>query len=331
MSRSEGVSVILTLFGPGREQVLRCAVQSLRLQSLAPEIIVSEQAAPGSEAYSEAARALEVDYVCSYPERGPQGEAYFSKGRAYNVGFDVSSRRHVYFSDPDVLFLSGRFLRDAVALLRSDTGLCLVEPKMIRLTEHGRTEFCEDAVAGRPIGGLGGPDDPPWLCDYREGRLVRAAEDLELREEDGALVMASTARLAEQAEGEGRTPAEALWEPTVHRAAVLCSAETFTAAEGFCEDYLVWGYEDQDFKWKAAAVARLTPMPGITLHLQHPKEYAERYSVERNRFLFESRKLKGLQPTIARDRSAGDSFWTAARQGDFKRARAFLVKPGDPR
>jgi len=299
-----GLSVVLPACGTGGVELLRFAVAAWRRQRPEPQVVISEQAVPGQEACRELAAELGADYICSYPERGPHGEVYFSRGRACNAGFLLCGKRYVCFADVDVTFPSPLFVSRALALLHTDASLCLVESNLPRLSEDGQGEFRDDLLAGRLAPDLVEETSPAGSYRYRNGRLEPAAE---------------AAGAGERA----REPAR--------MAAVICPGAAFSAAEGFCEQYLILGYEDQDLTWKLASVARLGSTGQTALRLEQPQEPVERHALERNELLLECRKLRGVRRAIQHDRTDHHSLWGALRRRDAGQARRLIVRPEDSR
>jgi len=113
MVREPGLSVVLPVCGDGAEEQIDRALSVLERMSV-PAPVIAEQALPGQRRYAELARARGVRYVCTYPERGPFGEIYFSRGRACNVGFAISIHRTVCFCDPDLVPQAEEFLREGL-------------------------------------------------------------------------------------------------------------------------------------------------------------------------------------------------------------------------
>ena len=133
-----------------RVECLHAVIHSLRRQSIQIDIVLSEQAELGQEAFASFARQNGLTYVSSRPEY-TNGEVRSNIGQVRNVGASVSCGRYLYFSDADVLFLSSSYIetlwRDSIS---SPTRIYF-RPKMYRLRESAVSLFIKHYIDGKPF------------------------------------------------------------------------------------------------------------------------------------------------------------------------------------
>ncbi len=297
-AEKRSVSVVLACCGEGLWPQIRAATEFWRAQSIGNvEVIISEQAIPGASNYSQLAAELGCSYVCSYPERGPQGERYFSRGRACNAGFLVSSGAWIYFTGPEVYPFGTDFLDRNVQHAAETGALCLTDPAVINLVggHAARRGFLTSTAASTSTERI------------RNSRHVLIGEE----------VLDPIAAAGHKVPGDGKR--------VICCQSQLCLPQAFLDVAGYCEDYLVSGYETRDIKWKHQRFAAVGSLCGNLCYIAHAHPYCNIIAAERNRFLYLRRKVGGVDVAIAEDRASKASLLAAVLRREPDRASTFLV------
>ena len=317
------VTVIVAASGSGLGVSIRDFVRSMSRQTMRPEIIIAEQAVPGQKCYAGIADCEGIVHVSSYPERGPRGELYFCKGRAYNVGCSLARGEFVMLTDPDLLFCDRQYLARCVRLLRASHDAYIHRPRMLHYRSENWLEFADEVAREGWVADTALIGDYPWMCKWSDGKLV-PSEESRMLVQGGDTYVAPVAKLTAYR----RSPEQYVkppWEPTQHEGTVICSRRLLNAAEGVCEHYLVWGFEDLDLKWKLNSLATPLNPDELVVHRDHARPYLESVVYERNRYLYQLRQERGHSNAIRADAGDTQSFWGAFRDQRWAEAADFLT------
>ena len=323
VATDQGVTAIVALHGGGYSTMAQRFVAVMRKQSLPSRIVIVEQAVPGSQLYRHLACELGVDYACAYPERGPRGEVYFCKGRSLNVGVAMAKTDHILFTDVDIVPVTGEWLARGVEALRQPALDVLTAPWMLRMVDREDAAIEEWFLSDGKAQQVDDELVAGCYCTVQNGVLRPLAEGVLQLQQNGESYVCLQAVFETYRCGRGKF-LKPPWKSTRHQGTILCRRSVAIRAAGFCEDYLVWGFEDLDFVEKCRTCTSVGTWNDGVIHAEHVQGYVTQGALERNRFLFKLRQRGSWKRAIAQDEEK-DSFWGAFYRGDVLQRGVFLV------
>lgn len=260
-------------------QVLKSAMR----QTIKPEIIVCEQNTDHTHWLKEFCIANGIKYVWEPELISNRG----NMGMLKNIGIKLSTKKYIYFSDTDIIFLRDTYLETIVDHFEVSAQKILVRPPMLRLLE-GKEEMFEFLDNNGEIV----IDNCNRNCFVRfNGGNLRAAGGEHYRFYNN---------LPHVRYDDGTA-----WQLTYHSGGIAAETELVRKIGGYCTKYRGWGLDDIDLQWKLnetyGARSVLESIGALyVLHLEHPSRCNdEQYHSNRNEF--DKRRRNGLDHSVRLD------------------------------
>ena len=298
MALSPSVSVMISVYGNyARVAGLRAVLQQWRLQTVRPEIVLSEQSEE-EPTFKALAAELGIRYVHSRPDVTPKGVQY-NIGRVRNAALSTTTGTYLYVTDADVFPLRSDYLERL--MVRCNPDEVWQRPKIFRLAEHAVGAFLDEAT-GRPDA-VPVPHADFCLSDFSRGLLVPASGgEVQETYEGWTYVCTSTEHAmlnTEDFDEEGET--NLIMRPDTHWGGTFLMREAALRVGGYAEVYYGWGLEDEDFHTKLGYLCKARPILKRELvHFEHPRPYNGTVFWENER-LYESRLQNGIPAMIDHD------------------------------
>lgn len=271
-----GVSVVVSVYDSyDRAAILKAVLDRWRTQSIAPEVILSEQT-PGASRWEPLTRTLGIRLVTSRPDRSGDAVRY-DIGRVRNAGILAARGAFLYVTDADVYPLKDDYLERLLAAAVAAPNSVFYRPRMFRLLEAFIKAFLDFTAP------IERPAEDGCLCSFTDGRIELVPE--ERRDIEGWDYVCTPAELALlQSETFDRRASEWIMKPDCHWGGTFLPRDGALRVGGFSEGYYGWAYEDEDFHTKLSALFRMAAIRDReVVHFEHPRPYNNNAFVENER------------------------------------------------